>query len=106
MLDLSLKQLRTNGKIRDIKDYKSMSKDKLLSMLNKSEQIKETKAIRDIRKENFNGDKIIRDIRTLFEPEEDCYEPLRASNAFNNNYIEYESNGDKDKILSVKEYLK
>ena len=82
-----------------------MSKDKLLSMLNKSEQIKETNAIRDTRKENFNSDKIIRDIRTLFEPEEDCYEPLRASNAFNNNYIEYESNGDKDKILSVKEYL-
>ena len=41
----------------------------------------------------------------MYESEEDCYEPVRASNAFNNNYIEYESNGDKDKILSVKKYL-
>ena len=49
--------------------------------------------------------KILRDIRTLYESEEDYYEPVRIINAFNNNYIEYESNGDKDKILSVKECL-
>ena len=48
----------------------------------------------------------MRDIRTLFESvEEDYSEPVRTSNAFSSNYIEYESNGDKDKILSVKEYL-
>ena len=37
--------------------------------------------------------------------EEDYYEPVRTSNAFSNNYIESQINGDKDKILSVKEYL-
>ena len=103
MPDLSLKELRAVAKIRDIKDYKSMSKDKLLSMLDKSEQVKKTKAIRDIRKENFDSGKILGDIRTLYESEEDYYEPVRTSSAFNNNYIEYESNGDKDEILSVKE---
>ena len=45
---------------------------------------------------NFNADKILRDIRTLFEPEEDYCEPVRIGNAFSSNYIEYESNGDKD----------
>ena len=41
----------------------------------------------------------------MYESEEYYYEPVRSSNAFNNNYVEYESNGDKDKILTVKEYL-
>ena len=41
----------------------------------------------------------------MYESEEDYYEPVRTSNAFNKNYIEYESNGDNDKSLSVKEYL-
>ena len=42
---------------------------------------------------------IIRDIGTLFEKEEgeDYYKPKRVSNFWNNNYIKYESNGDKKK---------
>ena len=63
-----------------------MSKDRLLSMLDKSEQDKKSKAIRDIRKESFNSDKILRDIRTLYESEEEDYhKPVRTSNAFSNN---------------------
>lgn len=34
MLDLSLKELRPIAKNRDIKGYKSMSKDKLLTIFN------------------------------------------------------------------------
>ena len=41
----------------------------------------------------------------MYESDDDYYVSLRTSNDFNNNYIEYESKGDKDKILSVKEYL-
>ena len=37
--------------------------------------------------------------------EDDYYKPIRTGNACSSNYIEYESNGDKDKSLSVKEYL-
>ena len=54
MLHLSLKELRAIAKISGIKDYKSMSKDKFLSMLDKSEEVKETKVIRDIKKKNVN----------------------------------------------------
>ena len=64
MLDLSLNELRPIAKIRDIKDYKSMSKDKLLSIVDKSEQVKKTS---DIRKENVNSNKILKDKRTLYE---------------------------------------
>ena len=48
--------------------------------------------------------KILRDMRTLYESKEDYYKPIRFGNAFNRNYIEYESDGDKDKNLSIKEY--
>ena len=42
--------------------------------------------------------RIIRDIRTLFEQEyDDYYKPKRVNNFWNNNYIEYESNGDRNK---------
>ena len=37
--------------------------------------------------------------------DEDYYKPIITKSAFNMDYIEYESKGDKDKILSIKEYL-
>ena len=37
--------------------------------------------------------------------EEDYYKPIKVRGAFNDNYIEYERKGDRDKKLSVKEYL-
>ena len=36
---------------------------------------------------------------------EDYYEPIIVNGAFNDNYKEHESKGDKDKILTVNEYL-
>ena len=54
--------------------------------------------IRDIRK-NYDADKILRDIRTLLESdEEDYYKPIRTGNAFNRNYIEYENM----KVIEIK----
>ena len=42
----------------------------------------------------------------LFESDgDDYYEPIKTSNAVNSIYIEYESNSDKNKSLSIKEYL-
>ena len=52
---------------------------------------------------DYNG---IRQIENLFdEINEDFYKPIKTKGAFNNNYKEYESRGDKDKKLSIKEYL-
>ena len=55
--------------------------------------------------ERIIKDRIIRDIRTLSEQEEDYYEPKRVINFWSNSYIEYETNGDKNKNLSLNEYL-
>ena len=49
---------------------------------------------------------MLRDIRTLYQSDkEDYYKPIRIGNAFSSNYIEYESNGDKDKTLFIDDYL-
>ena len=39
------------------------------------------------------------------EVDEDYYKPKKTKSAFNGNYIEYESKGDKDKNLSPEEYF-
>ena len=49
--------------------------------------------------------KILRDTKNLFEHEEKYYKPVRVSVFWSNNYIEYENNGDRNKTLSVEEYL-
>ena len=54
---MSLKEIEQRAKNRGIKDYKRLSIDKLLSILNESEWVKKTKAVRDIRKEKFDSDK-------------------------------------------------
>ena len=37
--------------------------------------------------------------------DEDYCKPIITNGAFNNNYIQYESKGDKDKVLTLSEYL-
>ena len=59
---------------------------------------KETKAIKD---------RILRDVKNLFEDkdEENYHKPVRVSNFWSNNYIEYKSNKGRDKTVSVEKYL-
>ena len=48
------------------------------------------------KKKKTNKDRVIRDIRKLFEQQKaDYYKPKRVDNVWNNNYIEYESNDEK-----------
>ena len=54
--------------------------------------------------ERLISNRIIRDIRTLFEQEDKDYlKPERINSFWNNHYIEYESN--EDKSLSLNKYL-
>ena len=48
---------------------------------------------------------IVWDIRALFKQESDNYQAIRVDNFWDNNYIEYESNGNKNKNLSVQEHV-
>ena len=49
----------------------------------------------------------IKDIKDLFDLSigKDYYKPMITKGSFNNNYIQYESRGDKEKILTANEYL-
>ena len=51
--------------------------------------------------------KEIRNAKKIFDLsiDEDYYKPIITNGAFNNNYIQYESKGNKDKILTINEYL-
>ena len=48
----------------------------------------------------------IKDIRYIFKhKKENYYKPVRVCNFWSNNYIEYESNGDRKKMQLVEVYL-
>ena len=60
---------------------------------------KEVKKIKDI---------VLGNIKEFFEyekVEKYYYKPIKVNTSWSNNYIEYKINGDKNRILSVKEYL-
>ena len=73
----------------------------------KQKKKKRKKGIREkeIKNERVIKDQIIKDIRTHFEQEEDYYKPKRVNSFWNNNYIEFESNDDKNSILSLGKYF-
>ena len=49
----------------------------------------------------------MRDAKDVFDLsiDEDYFKPIITNSAFNNNYIQYESRGNKDKSPSIKEYF-
>ena len=112
MSSQSLEELELKAKSSGIKGYKSMPINKLLSILDASKPIKETfedikssfkskkKTLSEIRKENRDEDKILRDLEFIFDPEKDHYEPKKIVSDFNNNFIQFESIRDKHKILT------
>ena len=81
--------------IKDIRNLFKLKKRKLnytaiKDIKNLFRQEKEIKAIKD---------RILRDIKNLFEHEEEenCHKPVRVSNFWSNNFIEYKSNDDRNK---------
>ena len=78
-------------------------KDKIINVIwrlfetKKEKEDKKTKA----KWKKIIRDKIIRYIKTFLEQEEDYYKSERVRNSWNNNYIEYESNGSKNRNFSL-----
>ena len=66
--------------------------------------ILKTKKYYDDDDDEYKG---ISDIKGLFDlsNDKDYHNAIIFKSAFNNNYVMHESNGDKDKILTLKEYL-
>ena len=52
---------------------------------------------KEIKKKKIKA-RVNKDIRKIIESEEVFFKPVRVCNFWNNNYIEYESNGDEKKL--------
>ena len=95
MKNLSLEEENITKDIRNL--YRFKKEPKYTAIKDKRNLFrlkKETKAFKD---------KILRDIKNLFEyqeKEENYYKAVRVSN-----FLEYESNGDKNKTLSIEKYV-
>ena len=60
-----------------------------------------------LKKENeVIKDRIIRDIRNVFEQEEDYHKPVRVGAFFRNNYVKHKGNGNKTRPYQSKNSLK
>ena len=104
-LKLKIKEIRRN--LYKIENKMNLSKTKIKEIDQNLTELRE-----NIFKHNKYYDyddleyKGIRDIRNLFDEfDEDYYRPIKNTSAFNDNYMEYENNGDKNKNLSIKEII-
>ena len=105
-LQLKIKKNRRN--FYEIENEKNLSKSKIKeiekNLIELEESIFKLNKYYDYDDEEYKG---IRNIENLFGEfnDENYYEPIKTKDAFNNNYIEYESRGGEDKKLPVKGYL-
>ena len=102
-LKLKIKKIRRN--FYEIENEKNLSKSKIKeteqNLIELEESIFKLNKYYDYDDAEYKG---IRDIENLFGEfnDEDHYKPIKTKDAFNNNYIEYESRRDKNKNLSLK----
>ena len=84
-------------------EEKEKNYDNLVELVNKLNK-KEKYKYHDRDDLDYHG---IRDIENLFDNvnDNDYYKPILVKSSFKENYKYYESRGDKDKKLSVKQYL-
>ena len=78
--------------------------DNLLELVNKLNK-KEKYRYHDRDDLDYHG---IRDIENVFDnidDDDDYYKPILVKSSFDENYKYYESRGDKDKKLSIEQYL-
>ena len=110
-----MKEIRKN--LYDIKNFKKYFNGVALKTNNqetKESLFKLEERLFNFKKYRFQDDfkyRNIGDITHFFNRvalnriDENYYKPIRTKRAFDNNYIEFESKGDKDKNLLPKEYL-
>ena len=93
--------------LHDIQNPKNVFKSKIQKIeKNRLESLSGPKKYYNYGDIEYKG---IKDVGNLFNQstDEDYYKPIKTTNVFDNenNYIEYESTEDKNKNLSIKEYL-
>ena len=77
--------------------FESKIKEIERSLTELEENLSKTKKYYDDDDIEYNGIRYVKDLFDL-SIDEDYYKPMITKGAFNNNYIQYESKGDKEKI--------
>ena len=104
---LKIKEIREN--LYEIEKGKNLSKSKIKefekNLTELEENLLKSKNYYEYDDSEYRG---IRNVRDLFDLsiDEDYYEPILVKSAFDDNYIQYKSRGDKGRNLSMKRYLK
>ena len=103
---LKIKEIRKN--LYEIENEKNLSEPKIKviekNLTELEENLSKIKKYYDYDDSEHRG---IRNVRDLFDLsiDEDYYKPIIVKSAFDSNYIQYESKGDKGKNRSLKKYL-
>ena len=77
-------------------NYIAIENIRSLFRLEKETKVTKDRLLRDVKKEEEHQHE---------KEEENCYKSTRVNNFWSKNYIEYGSNGDRNKAPSIKEYL-
>ena len=104
---LKIKEIREN--LYKIEKGKNLSESKIKEIEKNLTELEENLLkSKKYYKYDDSENRGIRNVRDLFDLsiDEDYYEPILVKSAFDGNYIQYESRGDKGKTLSIKRYLK
>ena len=103
---LKINEIRRN--LHEIENEKNLFAPKIKktekNLLELEENLFKPKKYYDYDDTEYKG---TRDVKDLFDlsTDEEYYKPIITNSAFNNNYIQYESKANTDKILIVNEYL-
>ena len=101
-----INEIRKN--VYEIENEKSLFESKLKeierNLTELEENLSKTKTYYDYDDIEYRGTRNVKDLFDL-PIDEDYYKPIITRSAFNNNYIQYESKGDKGKNLSIKNIL-
>ena len=104
---MKIKEIREN--LYEIEKEKNLSKLKIKGIEKNLTELEgnlfKSKKYYEYDDSEYRGIRNVRDLLDLLI-DEVYYEPILAKSAFDGNYIQYESRGDKGKNLSIKRYLK
>ena len=96
----------SKSKINELTKFYITQKPKKIFLHQKQKRLRKVliikKSLCSLKKHHHYDDTVckgIRNIRNLFGENDDYYEPTKTKGAFNDNYIEYESRGDKNLLL-------
>ena len=104
-LDLSKEELRLTARERGVKKYENISKIRLIKEINKLKPLKGLKKPKKIVSSLLLKGKRSIGFKPRKKSKKGVYKPIKISGSFSDNFVEYKSNSEKDKSISIAGYL-